>query len=544
MLVMQYRSLVDLESRTQTANREFMQQTLQCVARAVKAQMDATAAAAFSPVSASDLWSADDGKIELHFAAVKNSHPEIKNLFAVSACENCADQTALVYTENGFSRITAPNLSEDHNIKIAAKAFEIAVAQRDPLQNRQGDLIYWQGACSACSADDNAPVVSFVFRPLYADEERRNFTGFLAAQFDGEYLKKTVLPAVAASTLQEWYGQAEEAGLSLLLLDENQRETFTTGGMLRKHETTLVLNPVFPSWQLAAGYKGITVEELAHNNFQKSVLLLLFVVFVLLVGIFLIFRVTARELKLAEAKSSFVSNVSHELKTPLALIRLFAETLELGHVREDGKRQEYYRIINNESLRLTKLIENILDFSKIEAGRKQYSPVKTDLVEIVDDVLKSYEYQIKSGGFLLEVKSRSDLPEVFVDREAIVQALLNLLANAVKYSPDAREITVRLRSGDDYVAIDVIDRGIGIARSEQRKIFEKFYRVSDGLRHDTKGSGLGLALVKHIVAAHGGRVEVESAIGKGSRFTIWLPAHHAPLLGEEENDKRRDYAIA
>jgi len=235
-------------------------------------------------------------------------------------------------------------------------------------------------------------------------------------------------------------------------------------------------------------------------------------------------RAAMRELKLAEVKQTFVSNVSHELKTPLALIRLFAETLELGRAKTTEKAQEYYRIIHHESRRLSQLIDNILDFSRIEAGSREYRFVSMDLVEVVRTVVASYEYQIRAGGFDLATYLGAGVPRVHADPDAISQAILNLLNNAVKYSDKMRQITVSVRAAGSMVLVEVADRGIGIPVSEQKRVFEKFYRVSTGLVHETKGSGLGLALVKHIVEAHHGSVSVESAPGKGSRFTIALPA--------------------
>src|SRR5262249_42553995 len=243
----------------------------------------------------------------------------------------------------------------------------------------------------------------------------------------------------------------------------------------------------------------------------------------LLAGLILALRATTREMILVEAKTTFVSNVSHELKTPLSLIRLFAETLELGRVRNPEEAHEYYRIINRESRRLTRLINNILDFSRIEAGRRQYQFAETDVAEVVTEVLQSYERQMTSAGFEAGTNIQPDLPPALIDREALAQAVLNLVDNAVRYSDQAKRIEVSVRLLDGDIAIEVADQGVGIPKAEHQRIFEKFHRVSTGLVHDTKGSGLGLAIVKHIVEAHRGRVTVESAPGKGSRFTILLP---------------------
>jgi signal transduction histidine kinase len=244
-------------------------------------------------------------------------------------------------------------------------------------------------------------------------------------------------------------------------------------------------------------------------------------------GLVLTYRSVSKEVALARLKSDFVSNVSHELRTPLSLIRLYAETLELGRVTSRDKVEEYYRIIRKESERLTALINNILDFSRIEAGRKEYDFRKTNLAELVCNTLDTYRDQIDEQGFTFEQKIDPGIPPVEVDREAIARSLVNLVNNALKYSDREKFIGVNLYRADGALKLEVVDHGIGIARNEQSKIFEKFYRAGDPLVHNTKGSGLGLSLVRHIAHAHGGEVEVESAPGRGSKFTLTLPLEAA-----------------
>jgi signal transduction histidine kinase len=255
-------------------------------------------------------------------------------------------------------------------------------------------------------------------------------------------------------------------------------------------------------------------------------------------GVWLTYRNVSREMALARLKSDFVANVSHELRTPLALIRLYAETLEMGRLTNPEKPQEYYRIIREESERLTALINNILDFSRIEAGRKEYEFRETNLAELVRNTLDSYRYQIEQHGFAFQAQIAEDVPPMQVDREAIARSLLNLVNNAVKYSASEKFLGVKLYRDNGAVKIEVIDHGIGIPHSEQSKIFEKFYRAGDPLVHNTKGSGLGLSLVRHIVQAHGGEVSVESAPGKGSKFTIALPVNavRAPQVIEPRHE--------
>jgi signal transduction histidine kinase len=194
----------------------------------------------------------------------------------------------------------------------------------------------------------------------------------------------------------------------------------------------------------------------------------------------------------------------------------------MGRLNSPDKYQEYYCIIRKESERLSALINNILDFSRIEAGRKEYDFRETDLRELVHNTLESYRYQIEQQGFAYEEKI-DEVPLLRVDREAMARSLLNLVNNALKYSQDRKYIGVKLYRENGSVKLEVSDQGIGIPHQEQHKIFEKFYRAGDPLVHNTKGSGLGLSLVRHIVQAHGGEVLVNSSPGQGSKFTITLP---------------------
>jgi len=280
---------------------------------------------------------------------------------------------------------------------------------------------------------------------------------------------------------------------------------------------------IFPSLVLAIKYQGTTIADIGMKFLRYNYSVLAALCLLMVGGIWLTYRNVSREMNLARLKSDFVANVSHELRTPLALIRLYAETLELGRLTAKEKYQEYFRIIREESERLTALINNILDFSRIEAGRKEYEFKETNLADLVRSTLDSYRFQIEQNGFAFEENISGDIPPVIVDREAIARSLLNLVNNALKYSKDQKYIGVSLYRANSRVNLEVRDRGIGIPANEQEKIFEKFYRCGDPLVHNIKGSGLGLSLVRHIARAHGGDVLVESTPEKGSKFTIALP---------------------
>jgi len=222
-------------------------------------------------------------------------------------------------------------------------------------------------------------------------------------------------------------------------------------------------------------------------------------------------------------KSDFVSNVSHELRTPLASIRVFGEFLRLGRVESEEKVREYGAFIETESRRLTGLVNNILDFSRIESGRKTYKFRKTDLNEILEKTLQTFDIRLRQSGFAIRRKEIERFPPIKIDGDAIAQAVSNLVDNAVKYSGGSKEISVSLARDNGWAVISVEDQGIGISKEDQKKIFERFHRVSTGLVHEVRGSGLGLSIVNHIVHAHQGNVQVSSEPGSGSTFSIRLP---------------------
>ena len=202
---------------------------------------------------------------------------------------------------------------------------------------------------------------------------------------------------------------------------------------------------------------------------------------------------------------------------------MFAETMRLGRSKDPQAHQEYLDTIVNESQRLTRLLNNVLDFSKIEQGKRIYHLEQSSLYEIIQSAARAMEYPLSQQGFSLDVKTEEGLPDVYVDRDAIEQALLNLLHNAMKYSGESRDIGLHLHKKDGHAVIQVVDLGIGIEPQEQRRIFDKFYRVPSPENERIVGTGLGLALVSHIVEAHSGRLEIDSSLGKGSTFSIYLP---------------------
>ena len=238
---------------------------------------------------------------------------------------------------------------------------------------------------------------------------------------------------------------------------------------------------------------------------------------------YLLLRDVHRETETAEMRSHFVASVSHELKTPLTSIRAHAETLLMGRAGSAETTADYLKTIVSESERLTRLVDSVLEFSRIEQGRKTYHLQDTRLDDVVRSAAKTMEYPLSQLGFTLTISSDGSAPTLRADPEALTQAILNLLGNAMKYSGDARSIEMRIGTRDGEAFVDVVDHGIGIARDDQARIFERFHRVQSVETAGIAGTGLGLPLALHVVEAHRGRIAVVSHPGRGSTFSVRIP---------------------
>lgn len=275
----------------------------------------------------------------------------------------------------------------------------------------------------------------------------------------------------------------------------------------------------------------------AQENAGLSLLLVLCAVALALVGVGMTWRAVHRERKVAQLKSDFLASISHELKTPLTAIRAFGDLLHSGRVRNAERIHEYGGLIKTESDRLTALINNILELSRLERGVRRYRLEEGILCAVVAETVEVFRHSREARGFRLELSLPAPPLQTRFDESAIRQATLNLLANAVRYagtSEAARVIEVAVRREPNEAVIEVRDYGIGIAASEQRRIFTPFYRTPNVVAQPQRGLGIGLAIVREIVEAHGGEICVESELGAGAMFRLRLPL---PLVAEEAASK-------
>jgi two-component system, OmpR family, phosphate regulon sensor histidine kinase PhoR len=312
-----------------------------------------------------------------------------------------------------------------------------------------------------------------------------------------------------------------------------------------RHVYPLVILFVFVP---AALMLTVGILILVYGSFARDYLfggLILALVTTTIIGTAATLAVLYREAQVARLQTDFVNKVSHDLRTPLTSIRMFVETLQLGRIQDPARQAEALEIIAEETARLSGLINRLLDWARMESGRRSYQLRRQPVDAAVDAALAAFGPQLLLHPAEVTRTIPTDLPPVWVDREALTEALLNLLNNAHKYTGPDKKIEVSAAQEGDLVVIDVKDNGPGIPQREQKRVFDKFYRGSDPLQRTIEGTGLGLAMVKHIVAGHGGKVSVASELGHGARFRIALPAAEVPaapapaLAAQEAGAARR-----
>jgi signal transduction histidine kinase len=551
IIFLQYWALTTLNKTLPAYRKQLMRQYLMSVVDDFRRFYSESAEMALAaPAGAIDLPKGgvieDDDESALSQKAVarvadhfkKQNFKGASRYFIVVATEKDGAQGSEVffYDPKSQAMIRDPKAPEMVAINVACSSYVIYI--REGLAN----------ILPSATSVDRHPRYRLIVKPVL--NESMKIVAAAGMVVDQEYFYDAVLPEAIRKSLsqylppedqnvivslydmQDFYAAFDGKGNRLQLSEKEQRVEAEAYQMF-----SLVFSNSGPRLSITVRVKNLTVEQWARRNFVIDLSLWVVMTISLVAAVALMLRTASREMKLSQMKADFVSNVSHELRTPLASIRVLAELLNLGRVNQPDRVREYGAYIESEGRRLTQVINNILDFSRIESGRKLFQFESCDLKEVVGATLEALSVHLKQNGFTLSYEApQSALPKVVLDPDAIALALTNLLDNAIKYSGDVKEINVGVTRSDGFVAIAITDRGVGIAADEQEKIFEKFYRVSTGLVHDVKGSGLGLSLVKHIVVAHQGKITVRSKPGEGATFTIQLP------VADQNNERQAELA--
>jgi signal transduction histidine kinase len=536
MFYFQFRSLSDLNRASAVVLRQLSQETADAVTKDLQDALRSPRVDVILKIFQYQTEPLDMPFIQTTFNQGLDSEPFVDGFYVWS------EATSEHYNEVlGFDR-------ENRRFVVNPPEGELLLAQFHAMAPAQRAIAVFQ-------AKRNGRETYYLGQLRFTFPSRDRMTSFVALRVDAERLRTTFIPQIVAKRLAKVEGPTGFPPLNVIVLDNARRVIYPVGGtapagfvdertfplVFYEPDLTQLTAPTATSvetWRVQTGYGDQSIPGIVDARARPQRLMMGVLAFVMALGVFFVTRAAAREVRLAELKSSFVSSVSHDLKTPLALIQLFAETLELGRLKNTERAQEYYRIINSEARKLTRLINNLLDFSKIEAGLRSYKKVPVDLTEMTRGVLESLQSQFQHNQFTVTSHLGREVP-VLIDSEAAAQALENLISNAMKYSPEHREITVAVDREGAYGVVRVTDRGIGVPPRLQSKIFRKFYRIQTDAGSGPQGTGLGLAIVDHIMRGHDGFVRVDSEPGRGSTFTLHFPLFAGEIHGDETHSGDR-----
>jgi len=349
------------------------------------------------------------------------------------------------------------------------------------------------------------------------DQTKTQVKGIAGIKINNTFLEDSLLPGIIVSS-----GLKEDADFTLSDIGGRIIAGDTTQ-YNKSTNITSYFDGNFPPWRIEV--TGEITRPLLFKVFYKSFYFwtILTMMFILAFGIVITGRTIAHEKEVLKLKSDFVSSVSHEFKTPITSIKALTERLLEGSMKNPKRVREYYSVISREAENLSHLVGNFLDFSKMEEGKKQYNIEETDFKKWLEQTVTDFFSKITRRKFNIHTNIKDPSVPVKIDKNAMKLAVNNLLDNAVKFSSENSEIKVTLEKKEEKILLKIKDDGIGIPKNEQLKIFEKFYRGKDVSHFSTTGTGLGLTIVKQIVEAHGGEIQVESEPGKGSMFTVTIP---------------------
>jgi signal transduction histidine kinase len=450
-----------------------------------------------------NIWSLDGDQLKLYSAMLKNAIDE-------ALVENSSDEIPNNYGE----AIENLQNSIDETLEIWRLAEDVRINTLPELSEKTKNLTISSSLIQKNAIEFNGSDVLVLLLPLKR-EKSNNYEDFLGSLIRFNDLEEEVDSLVKENS---------PPGISVIL-----RSTLS-GEIIHGERTKTETNPIltdffsanFPPWRMEIYLtEGGSPEFFLYKNIFFWIILVLLLI--LFLGSALIIRTIIQEVNLLNLKSEFIASVSHEFKTPLTAMGAILERLLGEEVSDPKKAKEYYRILSHDSERLKRLVKNVLDFTKIEEDKREYRMESTDIVALIRREVDNFENEHELDGFRVKSDIDDNIPPIFVDAEAIGQALHNILDNGAKFSGEEKDIQVEASIVEDNVKITVHDKGVGIPESEKNKIFEKFYRGRQASSVAPTGTGLGLTLVKHIMDAHRGDVVIQSQPGKGSSFSLILP---------------------
>jgi len=423
----------------------------------------------------------------------------------------CHDEAAQIYKFDSESEVF---LVEDEVSQFVCDGFSLAISRTQVALNEYK----WNNRVTFDA--HRSMTVSLI------NLKEKSVVGHINLLIDYDYMVHDYFE----KELKKSFGPADDTGIVVWLRDWMQGEILTSSDsryVYNRDTYEIDFRQRFPNmlnnWMLQATFLESPTVAASNASLTRNLIVLGFAVFALFGALVFMFINAQRERELAQRQAGFLANITHELKTPLAVMQAAGENISDGRVTDGHRLRSYGDHIYEEAVRLRKMIEKLLDVARVDAGQNMVQPAPVKLDEIAEKVYESSKELVESKGFRFEINTRDKLPFVMVDADHIETILNNLIENAVKYSSGEKYILIDVRNLNGSVAVSVTDKGDGIPKKSQKLIFEKFYRVESDLTVKTKGHGLGLAIVKNLIEMNGGSITLESTPDKGSMFTITFP---------------------
>lgn len=523
VLLFQYRAISELQAQTEVITRQISEQSAADIAAELRRVLDGPVFDTLTAVNHPDLRAGRFDLVATQFAAGLDAYPHVDRFFAWHAqTEGQAPGQVMFYGRDGGFRADPA---------LGRAVLDLA-RRHAPAQQ-----IYVAGESIAPGSAHQV-----LLRLFWTDARRVEYFAVLGFVIEPSRMRAVLFDTAYNPKLQSLLTR-RAAGLPLQLAVTDEHGVTVHGRTGGAHASRVAFPMIFyPADEihsrLAAGVEsrewaieaslppaeGVWPTIDAYGPTALSVILIL-------AALALTVQAHRRSTELARMQTDFVAHVSHQLKTPLSLLSAATETLEMDRVRSPERFAEYLRTIHAEATRLSLLVQRVLEFSRVQQ-RRDYEFERADLEALVRETVAAFSHSLSSQRFEFDITVDGAPPFVRADPAALEQVLVNLLDNAVKYSGDIKAIGVRVQTRGNHAVVEISDRGVGIDPRDQKRIFERFYRSAGS---DRPGFGLGLPIVKELIAAHGGRVEVDSTPGFGSIFRIWLPLEAAK---EQHHDDR------
>jgi nitrogen-specific signal transduction histidine kinase len=459
-------------------------------------------------------------------------------LYAAQMQETFAKLLEILYRSNK----AGVSLPTDQNLFLASKAIQIA-RETPPLaeliQKAHGGMLAklvdaeGQSISLASQFPTGDLVAGWAPHTLHVMREPNDTTYAVLHKSSN----RTYLALVSRDTVQrvlDTFGKSfQDDYIDYRIRDESNRSIAASANpQIEPFTAPRPIGDGFPGWSIELFFKeGDVLEEAAGRNIAVYTWTGMLVIGLILVSGALAAKSIGRQVKINRLKNDFIATVTHELKTPLASMRVLVDTLLEGHYREPGRVTEYLQLISRENERLSRLIDNFLTFSRMERNKQAFRMQLTDPAGIARTAAEAVKTKFAKGTCDFVADIAADLPLVHADPDAMVTVLVNLLDNAYKYTNDEKRIRMDVSSGNGSVRFVVTDNGIGIPRRALGRIFKRFYQVDRSLSRRAEGCGLGLSIAQFIIEAHNGTIRVDSKPGRGSTFTVTLPVADGDNVG-------------